>query len=375
MTSLDPVVRNVLRLGAYQLLYLERVPAAAACDESARMTRRAGFSSAVGLVNAVLRNLQRGLPLRFPDPGDEPVRYLSLYHSHPEWLVAGWLARFGFDETGALLAAGNLPAPFTVRTNTLQTTRAELAGRFAAAGIKAAFARWAPEGLYLERAGTAENPLFQEGLYFIQDEAAMLAARSLAPVRGSLVIDLCGAPGGKTTHLSALMEGTGKVLAVDIHPHRLDLLAENCRRLAVANVEGHRADARRLPEYHGTADFALVDAPCSGLGVLRRRPDLRWRKTPADMAGLTELQAGLLDEAARCLKRGGVLVYSTCTIRREENEAQVAGFLARHPDFRRDGLAPHLPEELVSGLAEFQLLPHRHGTDGFFLARLRRSPA
>lgn len=373
--SLDPVVRSILRLGAYQLIYLERVPAAAACNESAQMTRRMGFSSAVGLVNAVLRNLQRALPLRFPDPGEEPVRYLSLYHSHPEWLVTEWLDCFGYDETQALLAADNLPAPFAVRTNTLKITREELEGSLAAAGISAAPARWAPEGLYLEKAGAPENPLFQEGLYFIQDEAAMLVARALAPSPGGLVIDLCGAPGGKTTHLAALMEGSGRLLAVDIHAHRLVLLAENCQRLGVPNVVGHLADARHLPEYHGTADFVLVDAPCSGLGVLRRRPDLRWRKTPADMAGLADLQAELLDEAALCLKSGGVLVYSTCTIRPGENELQVARFLARHLDFHRDDLAPHLPEALLTGseTGQLQLLPHRHTTDGFFLARLVRS--
>jgi len=373
--SLDPVVRNVLRLGAYQLLYLERVPAAAACNESAGMTRRLGFSSAVGLVNAVLRKLAgAGLPA-FPNPQEEPVRYLSLCHSHPEWLVAGWLDRFGFEETQALLKADNLPAPFTVRANTLKTAREELAGRLAAAGIEASPARWAPEGLHLAKAGTAESPFFQEGLYFIQDEGAMLAARACAPSQGAHVLDLCGAPGGKTTHLAALMGGAGRVTAVDIHPHRLKLLAENCRRLGVANVTPRCADARWLPEYHLAADFVLLDAPCSGLGVLRRRPDLRWRKTPDSMTGVEELQAALLDSAALCLKPGGILVYSTCTIRREENENQVAAFLARHGDFERDGLAPHLPRGLVSppGDDRLQLLPHRHGTDGFFLARLRKS--
>lgn len=376
--SLDAVVLNILRLGAYQLIYLERVPASAACNESAQMTRRMGFSSAVGLVNAVLRSLSRSLPLVYPDPATEAILYLSLYHSHPQWLVTEWSELFGYRETQDLLAADNRPAPFAVRTNTLKITRAQLAARLTEAGITATPALWAPEGLYLEKAGTTDNSLFQEGLYFIQDEAAMLVSRALAPAKGSLVIDLCGAPGGKTTHLATLMEGSGRVLSVDIHPHRLALLEQNVRRLGLTNVAGHHGDARCLPEYHGAADFVLVDAPCSGLGVLRRRPDLRWRKSPSDMAGLVQLQAELLDSAALCLKPGGVLVYSTCTIRPQENELQVANFLDRHADFHRADLYPLLPEGLTSGhpdgpqRGELQLLPHRHTTDGFFLARLVR---
>jgi len=373
LSSLDAAVRNILRLGAYQLLYLEGIPARAACNESVETARRFGFTSAAGLVNAVLRHLQRSLPLVFPDAREDPASHLALYHSHPRWLVAEWLETYGFEETAALLAAGNLPAPFTVRANTLKTTPAELARRLEAAGVPATPARFAPEGLYLEKAAAAENPLFAAGWYFIQDEAAMLAARALAPSPGALVIDLCSAPGGKTTHLAALMGGGGQILAVDVHPHRLDLLAENCRRLGVANVRGHLADGRSLPGYHARADFVLVDAPCSGLGVLRRRPDLRWRKSPEDMAGLAVLQAELLDEAARCLRPGGVVVYSTCTIRRAENEAQVEGFLARHPAFQRGELP--LPPALTAGsvTGQVQLLPHRHRTDGFFIARLVRS--
>lgn len=372
-------VRNILRLGVYQLMFMDRVPNAAACNEAAVLARQYGHEGVVRFVNGVLRNVSRRLgEIKYPALHENPVEHIALKYSHPHWLVKRWLEEFGPEDTIAICRADNEPAPNTIRTNTLKISREELAEKLSREGLSVAKTSFAPEGLYIEgflSPGSLDS--FQEGLFQIQDESSMLAARALAPLPGSLVIDACAAPGGKTTHLAQLMENRGKILAFDIHPHKLDLIKENCSRLGVEIVEVAGGDARELPgRLHGQADFVLVDAPCSGLGVLRRRPDARWRKNEHEIAELVQLQSQILDSASRCVKDGGVLLYSTCSITHEENLGQVENFLSGHPWFELEKLNENLPGGLdyknTLSRGYIQIYPGSHGMDGFFIARMRK---
>ncbi|MDI6711324.1 MAG: 16S rRNA (cytosine(967)-C(5))-methyltransferase RsmB [Bacillota bacterium] len=372
-------VRNILRQGAYQLFYMDRVPPPAACNEAVELAKKYASPGTAGFVNGVLRNIIRHREeIVFPSLEEDPVGHISLKYSHPTWIVERWLDEFGIEGTIALCRANNVTPPNTVRTNTLRITREALAERLEAEGLQVQKTRFAPEGLEIKGFYSLHAlPSFQEGLFQVQDESSMLVAHAVNPVPRSRALDVCSAPGGKTTHLAQLMRDEGTVMALDVHPHKLELIRQNCRRLGVTSVQAVLKDARDIPgAFTEWADYVLVDAPCSGLGVLRRRPDARWRKEPAQMAALVRLQDAVLQAAARCVRPGGVLVYSTCSITHEENLGQVQNFLGRHPDFVLEDLGPFLP----GGLAEPALLarghvtmyPHVQGTDGFFIARMRR---
>ncbi|MBC7323808.1 MAG: 16S rRNA (cytosine(967)-C(5))-methyltransferase RsmB, partial [Moorella sp. (in: Bacteria)] len=333
-----------------------------------------------GLVNGVLRQLDRRKDtLPYPNPDKDPAGYLALRYYHPRWLVEKWLAQFGYEETAALCRADNEPAPLVVRANTLKTTATGLAGRLRGEGLNTRPASYAPEGLVVEGLRAVENsPSFREGLFYVQDEGSQLVSHALKPPPGSVVIDASAAPGGKTTHLAQLMLNRGTVLACDVHPSRLELINDNCRRLGVDCVQTILADARNLGErYPEVAGYLLIDAPCSGLGVLRRRPDARWRKETGRIRELARLQLEILLGARQALQPGGVLVYSTCSLAPEENQEVIFQFLDRAREFALDSLEPWLPNLPVDLKAPaaggwVQFLPQRHGTDGFFIARLKK---
>ncbi|WP_027717226.1 16S rRNA (cytosine(967)-C(5))-methyltransferase RsmB [Desulfovirgula thermocuniculi] len=380
LSSQDPWLKNILRLGAYQILYMDKIPVSAACHQAVELAKKYGRPGAAGFVNGVLRSLVRGAgQVSWPGLQEDPVAHIALKYSHPEWVVRRWVAAFGAEETMALCAANNRPAPYVLRTNTLKTDRPSLLARLAAEGVQAAPTSLTPEGItVLEHAPPLRGfPPFEEGLFLVQDEGSILVGHALSPRSGARVLDAAAAPGGKTTHLAQLMQDRGEIIALDVHPRKLKLVEDNCRRLGISCVRTALADARRAwerwPEW---ADFVLLDAPCSGLGVLRRRPDARWHKKEETIAGMAALQEELLEGVAPCVRPGGVLVYSTCTLTEEENLAQIKAFLARHPEFTCEDLRPYLPAELHGerSLTEgyLLLLPHRHGTDGFFLARLRK---
>ena len=372
-----PAIRNILRISAYQLLYMPRVPPRAVCYEGTELSKKYGHAGIVKFVNGVLRNLARsGSKIEYPALEQKPVEHISLCYWHPAWLVERWLAEYGLEETLEFCRANNAPAPNTVRTNTLKIDRDALARLLEEEGLSVEKAAFAPEGLHISGYHSLGSlPSFKKGLFTAQDESSMLASRALSPVPGAFVVDACSAPGGKTTHLAELMENRGRIVAADIYRHKLALVEENCARLGITIVEPVEEDARNLGKvYAGRADFVLVDAPCSGLGVLRRRPDARWRKKPGQIAELVDLQAEILESASRCLKPGGVMVYCTCTVTREENLEQVKNFLAGHSEFVFDSLVPFLPSSLDAkntlGGGYVQLYPHVQGTDGFFIARL-----
>lgn len=381
ISGLTPWIRNILRAGVYQIMFMDKVPESAAVNESVNLARRYGHKGTAGLVNGVLRNIVRSLSeISYPDREKDPVQHIAVKYSHPAWLVKRWLEEFGFDETVELCKANNEIPPNAVRTNTLRLSREELKKRLEEEVVQAVEGRLAPETLLLEGFKSVGSiAAHREGLFLVQDESSTLVGHALKPAPGSLVIDACSAPGGKTTHLAQLMGDSGRIVACDIHAHKLDLVRENAGRLGITIIEPVLLDAVRLHEkFAGQADFILVDAPCSGLGVLRRRPEIRWRKEPGQIRELRDLQLKILDSAAQCLKPGGALVYSTCTVTEEENTGVIKEILNRRPELKPESLADYLPEGLAGmpGLTTIpdgyvQFLPHRHGTDGFFISRFR----
>ncbi|HWI63780.1 MAG TPA: 16S rRNA (cytosine(967)-C(5))-methyltransferase RsmB [Symbiobacteriaceae bacterium] len=380
LEQIDPYIRNILRSAVYQIMYMERIPHSAAVDEAVNLARQYGHEGVAKFVNGVLRNFLRKLPaMPWPDPAANPVAALAITHSHPEWLVRDWSERFGAEEAVRLMESSNRVPPLTIRVNTLKATREQVAEALEAEGVKTEPTPHSPYGLIVHELTSASYldrlKAMKAGLFTVQDESSMLVAPVVAPKPGQTVIDVAAAPGGKTTHMAALMENEGKVLAVDVHEHKIDLVEQNAKRLGETIIEGVCMDARELgnlmPE---RADAVLCDVPCSGLGTLARRPDARWRKTPQDVEQLIPIQQAILESAARTVKPGGTLVYSTCTIEPRENQELVAEFVQNHPDFAFDDLRPYLPPSLAADAQEgwIQLLPHIHGTDGFFIARLTR---
>lgn len=381
LEKLPAWIRCVLRLGASQILYMKRIPVRAIIYETVELAKKYGHKGTANLVNGVLRSLSRQAEnLPYPEASTDPAGYLALVHYHPRWLVEEWLRLYGFQDTETLLQMNNQPAPLVLRTNTMKITPAELVELLAAEGAAAEPARYAPEGLVVEGLGSVENsPSFQEGLFYVQDEGSQLVSHALNPPSGAVVMDTSAAPGGKTTHLAQLMGDRGRIIAADIHPGRLELITVNCRRLGITCVETVLADARELGgRYPEAADCILVDAPCTGLGVLRRRADARWRKELAQAGELARLQLEILMGVRGALKPGGILVYSTCSLAPEENDEVVRGFLAAAPEFVLspiEALYSLLPADLkeTAGDGMVQFLPHKHGTDGFYVARLQKT--
>jgi 16S rRNA (cytosine967-C5)-methyltransferase len=359
--KLEPAVLAALRLGVLQLAYLDRVPAHAAVGESVELAKRDSRAGA-GLVNAVLRRAAREAPALVAALPDGTAAEAALRHSHPLWIAELWFDALGPDAARALMAAGNEPAEAAVRINTLKVDALELPVPSHPADL--------PEGLVLDAPFDAfSSPLWEQGLFMPQSRAAMAVSRALDPQPGEQVLDLCAAPGGKTTHLAALMGNEGRVVAVEKHPGRAQALARTVERMGASCVEVRTADA--AGPHEGSFDRVLVDPPCSDLGTLAARPDVRWRKDPEPPVAL---QAAILEAGANAVRPGGVLVYSTCTISPVENERLIAAFLERRDDFAVDELPSDLPVWDHPSVPGFlQTLPHRDGTDGFFIARLRRS--
>ena len=372
LERLDARVLVLLRMTAYQMVFLERIPAFAAVNDAVTLAR--GAPGVAEFVNAVLRAFaRRGPREREPAPPRDPLEALATRQSFPTWLAARWVARYGLDEATALMAALNVRPPLTLRANTLRLGREELAARLSAEERQPSTpTRWAPEGLVVEHSGApAAWRAFADGAFAVQDEASMLVARLLAPRPGQTVADVCAAPGTKTTHLAQLMDNTGRVLAFDPQPRRLARVREAATRLGISIVETVDGSAEALaPRFPEACDGVLVDAPCSNLGVLRRNPEVKWRRRPADVGAMARKQRDILEAAASLVKPGGALVYATCSLEPEENDAIARAFLTAHGDFAVDPPADFpLPLDTDGFL---RCLPHRHATDGFTAVRLRR---
>ena len=373
IADLTPWIRNILRMGLYQIELLDRIPPPAATDQAVTLAKRYGHRGTASLVNAVLRKaaLLRGQEVLFPQLSEDPIAHIGLRYSHPDWMVRRWRERYGQEETLALCQANNrVPSPM-VRVNTLKVTDLQVKEQLHREGISFNEGRWVDGFLQLHGGGDLTRlDAFRQGWFQIQDESAGIAVKVLDPRPGEIVLDLCSAPGGKSTHLAAVMANQGRVVAMDLYPRRLQELVDNCRRLGVVNVLPVVADGRRPGILR--SDRALVDAPCSGLGALSRRADLRWKKREEDIPRLAVLQRELLRAAADVIRPGGILVYSTCTLEDEENEEVVRLLLAERRDLVVESAAAFAHRELVTPQGFVRTFPHRHGVDGTFSARLRK---
>jgi 16S rRNA (cytosine967-C5)-methyltransferase len=374
LNKVSPVILNILRMGMYQIFFLTKVPVSAACNQAVELTKKYGHVGTVKFVNAVLRNAGR-TPEKvvYPDREKDIVKFLALKYFHPQWMVARWVERLGTEATEKLCQINNVTPLLSLRTNTLKTTREELLKTLALEGVSAEASEWTPEGIVCN-SFPALNTLqsLRDGLFQIQDESSMLVAHVLAPKSGEFIIDACGAPGGKSTHIAALMENKGRVLSTDIYEHKLLLTQENAERLGLTIIDTQTVDATTLGDrYTRQADRVLVDAPCSGLGVLRRKADSRWRKNKNMFQELPILQKAILKSAAECVKLGGILVYSTCTTEPEENQNVVKEFLQANQDFTLECAGEFFPVKR-HGADMVQLWPHLDNVDGFFISRLVR---
>ena len=377
--EIEPAVREILRMGAYQLFYLDRVPDMAAVDESVSLTRAMGFEGFTGLVNAVLRNMIRGKEnVVWPKPQDDPAKYLSVMFSAPMDLAQLLIEAYGEHEALEILRYRPKDRDITVRVNYLRCDDARLRALFADDELE--FSPGIVPGTYkVKNAGDMTRMrAFQNGLFTIQGESSVLAARMVGAKPGQTVLDACAAPGGKTAVLSEMMNDTGRVYAWDTHAHRVELIRGTANRLKLENVRPAVKDASApRPDMAMTLDAALIDAPCSGTGVMLEKPDVKYRVSREGVASLCRTQSEILDAVAPMVKVGGTLVYSTCSILPQENGQQIEAFLARHPEYEIDPMGAELPEALAqhetgTGL---QMFAHRDGTDGFFVCRLRRARA
>ena len=368
---LQPPLLEILRIGAYQILFLDKIPHSAAVNQAVEQAKDNGRAKAAGLVNAVLRQLSRNKGHLPKIPDQDALHSLSIRYSHPKWLVKRLQAILG-PETEACLAVDNAPAPLTIQVNPLKTTAEELTAELEASGVTVRPHPWVSGCLELDHAGdlTALAP-FRAGKFLVQDPAARLVSQIAGVGPGMRVLDVCAAPGGKSFSAAFAMEDQGEILACDLHENKLKRIREGAERLGLACIQTTAADGRVFrPEWEAAFDVVLVDAPCSGLGIIRKKPDVRYKK-PDDLFALPVIQRAILDNAARYVKPGGTLVYSTCTILPEENEGVSDSFLAEHPDFGRTPFA--LPSPVGETEGQVTLWPHRHGTDGFYICRMTRN--
>jgi 16S rRNA (cytosine967-C5)-methyltransferase len=376
--KLDPEVLDVLRLTAFQLLHLDRIPASAAVNDAVDLTRKAGKKSAGGMVNAVLRRISRernALPLPGrPDGADRAaaVAYLTATLSHPEWLAMRWLDRYGLEAAEAWARFDNAPAALTLRANRLRTTRDDLATVLAEHGVETEPARFAPDGLVVRAGNPLLTPVADQGLFAVQDESSQLVALMTGVRPGDRVLDACASPGGKTTAMAAAMEDRGLIVATDVRGRRVDLLARTVHQSGAQSVRVAQADASGALPFGPVFDVVLLDAPCSGLGTLRRDPDIRWRRQEADLPRLAATQLRMLEQAADVLKDGGRLIYATCSSEPEENEQVVAQFLETRPDFARAAVdaLPTGVQPFLDSSGALRTEPFRHQLEAFFAAML-----
>jgi 16S rRNA (cytosine967-C5)-methyltransferase len=383
---LSNIVRSHLRIGVFQILFLDRIPFSAAVNEAVKGVKSSNNAWASGLVNAVLRRVAERRESLGPEMarrcedtmGLDAVERLSIEQSHPFWMVNRWVGRYGLEEARSLCRANNIKAPFTIRVNTLTVTRDEVLKVLAGHGIDAVPGRYGPEAIMIR--GYSGSPLaipgFKQGWFQVQDEAAQLVSCCLNPRSHEIILDACAGPGGKTTHIAQLIKDKGVVEATDRNDARLELLKENKERLGIKCISCIPFESfnERLPELEGRYHRILVDAPCSGLGVIRRHPDIKWNRTRASLPKLASQQRSLLNSLAPLIRSGGTMVYATCTLEPEETREVVEDFLSGHPGWGlipAEKVLPVTTKSLVDKEGFLLTVPEFHGPDGFFGAILR----
>jgi 16S rRNA (cytosine967-C5)-methyltransferase len=383
LDRIDRELVEILRSAVYQLLHLTRVPASAVVDDAVDLARRAGKKSAAGFVNAVLRSISRrrqNLPLP-PRPGDVSDRdatldYLAITLSHPRWLAARWLDRYGFDGAEAWMRFNNSPAPLTLRVNRLRATREELIARLSDEEVRVRQGVWAPDAFIVEEGQPLRGRGQDEGWFVVQDEASQLVAVLAGARPGIRVLDACASPGGKTTAMAAAMNDEGLIVANDVRDRRVQLLKKTVAASGATHIVIAQADLLKPLPFRTPFDLVVVDAPCSGLGTVRRDPDIKWRRDEDELPALAAAQLTMLQHAAECVTPNGRLVYATCSSEPDENDGVIDAFLASTPGFRlqaASNASPSLPSAVIDRRGCLRTEPHRHGLEGFFGASLQRT--
>ena len=373
---LEPEVRCILRMAVYQMAFMD-TPDSAAVNESVNLAKKCKLFRATGFINGLLRSFLRdGKQVRLPDRQKEPLLWLCVKYSCPAWLVTLWRDAYGEAVCEQILQSLAERPPIFARVNTVKTSAEALKDSLEHSGVKAALSDVLPDCLLLEQTGSVrELPPYREGLFHVQDGSSQLCSLLAAPKKGETVYDVCAAPGGKSFTMAELMENSGKVIACDLHAHRVGLIAEGAQRLGLNCVEARVRDALETAGEETCADLVLCDVPCSGLGIIRRKPDIK-RKAADEAAALPSLQAAILEHSAGLVRPGGRLVYSTCTLNPAENGGVIASFLAAHPDF--EPLALALPKGVERAIDEpdymLTVFPQMIGTDGFFISLIRKKP-
>ncbi len=350
LKKISKYILIILRMGIYQIMYMDKIPVSAAVNESVKLAKRYGHGASAGFVNGILRNVLK-TDFKYPENKTE---YLSIMYSYPMWLCEKWEKEFGYDFTKELFEAFSETPKLNLRPNTLKISAEELLDKLQNNGIEAE-----RQDDYIVSGGfdIASDRLYKSGYYTIQDAAAMQAAKILAPEEGDIVIDMCAAPGGKTTHMAEIMRDKGKIYAFDVYEHKIELIRKNAERLGISIIETRLSDSSIFDEqYRETADKILCDVPCSGLGILRRKREIKWNRD--ENTNFPEIQCKILDNAAKYLKSGGEMVYSTCTIEKEENSAVTGAFAADNSEFKI--------------MYEKTFYPHIDHTDGFYICKLKK---
>ncbi|HZX21234.1 MAG TPA: 16S rRNA (cytosine(967)-C(5))-methyltransferase RsmB [Clostridia bacterium] len=376
MEKMNPYTLNLLRLGIYQLLFLDKIPDFAAVNETVNLSKKY-CKKTTGFINGVLRNIQRNKEnTKLPNPEKDIVKYLSIKYSHPQWLVETFLNNFDRSFTEELLEANNAIPDLYVRINTLKIGIDDCIKLLIDEGYKVKQSPFIEEAIIVEGIHNIEqSDPYKKGYIQIQDFSSMLVAKILDPKEGDFVIDVCSAPGGKATHIAQLMNNKGTIIARDIHDHKLKLVGKNVERLGVTTIKTENFNGKNLDKnLLNRADKVLVDAPCSGLGIIRKKPEIKYRKQPADIESIITIQYDILKNASKYLKPGGELVYSTCTINPKENEDIMQKFLDRNSDYTLVNIGDKYRGFIPGKHAEnmIQLYPNIHNTDGFFISKIMR---
>ncbi|WP_339249619.1 16S rRNA (cytosine(967)-C(5))-methyltransferase RsmB [Sporosarcina sp. FSL W8-0480] len=372
--KLDAWVRELLRLSIYQIVYLTKIPPHAVVHEAVEIAKRRGHKGIASTVNGILRSILRKGVRPIEDIKDD-IERISIETSHPKWLIERWVKQFGQEEALAMAHENNHPARMTARVNILKTTVDEVLGELAKEGIEAEKGEVVPESIHTSSGSLANTAAFANGLLTIQDESSMLPVIALDVKPDMKVLDMCAAPGGKTTFIAEKMNNQGEVYAHDLHEHKLSLIESNANRLGIESIRLSSGDSRQLDSIYEPASFdrILVDAPCSGLGVIRRKPEIKYNKTEQDLENLTKIQEELLDTAYGLVKKSGIIVYSTCTVEYSENVGVVHKFLEKHPDMTTVPLDSFVKNESLAIKDNMlQVLPQHFGSDGFFVTAFRK---
>lgn len=376
--KIQPIILEILRMGVYQIAFMDKIPDRAAVNEAVNLSKKRGHKGVSGYVNGVLRNVSRNKEELMKVDQKDSIDYLSIKYSHPKWMIEMWLEEYGYEFTEKLCKENNSKPRLNLRVNTSKITREELKERLSSYGYTIHETPYAKDGLIIDNPiRITEIEEYKLGLFIIQDESSMLVAQIANPKENRLVLDMCSAPGGKSTHMGQIMNNKGQIISRDIYEHKLKLVRQNANRLDIKIIKTEIFDAMKLDEsLIGKVDYCIVDAPCSGLGIIRRRPEIKWNRKKKDIEELGEIQWRILDNAKRYVKPGGIIIYSTCTIERGENLDRVNKFLSENKQFQLIGFEDLIcsKENMESSKEGYiELFPHIHNTDGFFIAKIQKN--